>query len=204
MKKYTAKTLEDLLKTAALEKNVSVEELTYYVTEEKSGFLGFGGSVTAEVFAEADVKEFVHAYFSNFFSGLDLPVEINVTVSGNSVRVEIDAENNAIIIGKNGRSLEGLNNLARNVVNSQFKRRFYVNVDVNNYKGSRYAKLKDMAKRIAKTVARTKVTASLDPMPNDERRVIHKELTNFPNVRTESEGKGRDRHLKIVYDENKE
>ena len=35
MKKYTGKTLNDVLNSAAKEKGVSVEELTYFVTEEK-------------------------------------------------------------------------------------------------------------------------------------------------------------------------
>ena len=39
MKKYTGKTLNDVLNSAAKEKGVSVEELTYFVTEEKQGFL---------------------------------------------------------------------------------------------------------------------------------------------------------------------
>ena len=42
MKKYTGKTLNDVLNAAAKEKGVSVEELTYFVTEEKQGFLGIG------------------------------------------------------------------------------------------------------------------------------------------------------------------
>lgn len=56
---YTGKTLDDLLEKAALDKNVSKEELTYYITEEKQGFLGFGASVSAEVFSSVDVQKFV-------------------------------------------------------------------------------------------------------------------------------------------------
>ena len=41
-------------------------------------------------------------------------------------------------------------------------------------------------------------------MPNDERRIIHKELTDMPKIRTESEGSGNRRHIKIVYDDTKE
>lgn len=204
MKAYTAKTLEDLLEKAAQDKNVAVSDLTYYVTEEKPGFLGFGQSVTADVFASQDVVTFLENYLKAFFDGMNINVDLTLNMSGNNIKVEINAENNAILIGKNGRSLEGLNVVARNVVNSQFKRRFFVNLDINNYKNSRYQKLRDLARRVAKTVQRTKVAASLDPMPNDERRIIHKELTNYANIRTESEGSGKSRHLKIIYVANKE
>ena len=45
VKVYTGKNLEELLNSVAAEKGVSVEELTYTVNEEKSGFLGIGGRV---------------------------------------------------------------------------------------------------------------------------------------------------------------
>ncbi|QIK69077.1 KH domain-containing protein [Erysipelothrix sp. HDW6C] len=204
MKQYTAKNLDDLLKQVANEKNVNPDELVYYVIEEKSGFLGIGASVTAEVYALSDVSDFVKAYLQTFFDGMGQAVEISVEQSKSNIRIAINAENNAILIGRGGKSLEGLNLLVKNAVNAQFKRRFFVSLDINNYKNERYQKLKAMAKRIAKQVQRTKVDATLDPMPNDERRTIHKELTEFPNIRTVSEGSGRNRHLKIVYDPNKE
>lgn len=201
---YTGKTLDDILDKVASEKNVEKHELTYYVTEEKQGFLGLGASVTAEVFAPSDVENYVTDYLSNFFEGLSQDVNVTVEVVRNNVNIDLNADNNAILIGKNGRSLQGLNTLMRQVVNSTFKRRFYVMVDINNYKKDRYQKLRNLAVRVANTVIRTKVAASLDPMPNDERRIIHKELSKMDNIKTESEGKGRQRHLKILYDENKE
>lgn len=75
MKKYTGKTLNDVLNSAAKEKGVSVEELTYFVTEEKQGFLGIGASVTAEVYASCDVKEFLFNYIGEFFTGLNQDIE---------------------------------------------------------------------------------------------------------------------------------
>ncbi|AMC94596.1 protein jag [Erysipelothrix larvae] len=204
MKSYTGKTLEDLLQKVADEKNVAVEALTYYVTETKTGFLGIGASVTADVYASCDVEEFVFNYLDTFFKGLGMDVELEVSVNEGKVIANLNAENNAILIGKNGSSLSGLNLLLRNVVSSEFKRRFYVTVDINGYKDNRYHKLRDLAKRVAKTVQRTKVTASLDPMSNDERRVIHKELSGMAHIKTESEGQGRHRHLKVMYVESNE
>lgn len=204
MKLYSAKNLDELLKNVAKEKNVDIESLVYHVVEEKTGFLGIGASVSAEVYAMSDVSEFAKDYIQNFLSGFDIQALIDVEQRGSNLTITIDAENNAILIGRGGKSLEGLGQLLKHVVSAEFKRRFYVRVDINNYKQERYEKLKNMARRIARQVQRSKVDVSLDPMPNDERRVIHKELTDAPNVRTLSEGEGRKRHLKIVYDANKE
>lgn len=203
MKQYTARTLDDLLVQAAKEKDVEKTDLVYYITEEKTGFLGLGASVTAEVFAPQDVVEFIEQYFNSFFEGLGLEVEQNISIKGNQVTVNLNADNNAILIGRNGSSLNGLSNLLRNAVSSKFKRKFFVNLDINNYKQNRYDKLKHMAVRVAKNVQSSKVDAALDPMPNDERRIIHKELSTMENIKTQSEGRGRNRYLKIIYDENK-
>lgn len=204
MKSYTAKTLDDVLKIVAKEKEVSVEELVYHVIEEKAGFLGLGSSVTAEVYALKDVSDFAKSYIDTFLNGFEIQAEVSVEQRGSNLSVSVNAENNAILIGRGGKSLEGLGQLLRQVVSAEFKRRFFVRIDINNYKSDRYEKLKSMAKRIAKQVQRSKIDVSLDPMPNDERRVIHKELTEFAHVRTISEGEGRNRHLKIVFDANKE
>ncbi len=199
MKSYTAKNIEELLKNVATEKNVEIEELTYFITDEKKGLFGLGNSITADVYCLNDVKEFIFEYLGTFFTNLNLEMEIEIVQENDTFKVMLNTENNAILIGKNGQTLQSINTVVRNATNSIFKHRFQILVDINNYKESRYEKLTAMAKRIAKTVQRTKVSATLDPMPNDERKVIHQVLTNYTNIKTESEGEGKDRHLKIVY-----
>ena len=59
VKVYTGKNLEELLKSVAAEKGVAVEDLTYTVKEEKSGFLGIGGKVEAENYFSKEIEEFL-------------------------------------------------------------------------------------------------------------------------------------------------
>ena len=134
MKKYTGKTLNDVLNAAAKEKGVSVEELTYFVTEEKQGFLGIGASVTAEVYASCDVKEFLFNYIGEFFTGLNQDVEIEIFDEDGGYRIMLNAENNAVIISKNGQTLHALNTVVRGAVNSAFRKRFKIMNDINHYK----------------------------------------------------------------------
>ena len=56
MKTYTSKNLEELLKEAAADKGVNVEDLTYTILEETSGFLGLGSKVTASVYCDNDIS----------------------------------------------------------------------------------------------------------------------------------------------------
>ncbi len=202
-KQYSGKHLQDLLATVAAEKGISVEELHYEVIEEKSGFLGFGNKVVIEAFALQDVISFVVEYVKTFFEGLHMPIEIETSMEGPRIKVMLNAENNAILIGRGGETLKAINIVVRSVTSSYFKHRYDILVDINGYKEDRYRKVTDLAKRVAKSVQRTRTDAVLDPMPNDERKVIHQVLSEMKNIRTESEGERSQRRLRIIFDPNK-
>ena len=61
-----------------------------------------------------------------------------------------------------------------------------------------------MAIRVAKDVRRTKIDATLDPMPADERKAIHNALANMEDITTQSTGEGATRRLQILYSPGKE
>lgn len=204
MRKYEGKSLEEAIAKAAVENKCEVEDVTYFVTEEKAGMFGLGTKVTIEAYVLADVQKFIEDYLKQFFDGLEIDIEITVGLEDNTYKINLNSDNNAILIGKNGTTLKAINNVVRAATNANFKKRFYMLVDINNYKIERYEKLKSIAKREASKVRKTKIDVLLDPMPNDERKVIHQVLTDFDNIRTISEGEGYKRRLRIVYSESKE
>ncbi len=199
MKSYTGKTLEEVLNKVAQEKNSSVEDITYTIVEEKAGFLGMGKEVTISAYTKADIKDFIYEYLMRYFDGIAMDMAIEMEEDNNFYKVTLNGANNGIIIGKNGQTLQAINTVLKSAVSGYFKKRVSVLVDVNGYKDKKYKKECFVAQRIAKTVVRTKTDAILDPMPNDERKAIHNYLSNFPHVKTVSEGEGNQRRLKIKY-----
>ena len=214
MKQYTGKSLEDILESIASEKKCRKEDITYNVLEEdKGGLFGFGKSVTIEAFTAQDVKEFIFDYLGNYFTELNQGVSIEIIIEHNKekenellYRVILDAENNAIVIGKGGQTLRAISTVLKAATNATFKKRINVIIDVNHYKEDRYKKVKAIARREAINVVKSHIDCELDPMPNDERKVIHQYLQDFKNVSTVSIGEGLKRHLVIKYtpEENKE
>ena len=95
---------------------------------------------------------YTHLYIGEFFTGLNQDVEIEIFEEDGGYRIMLNAENNAVIIGKNGQTLQALNTVVRGAVNSAFRKRFSVMIDINHYKEERYEKVKSIAGRIAKTV----------------------------------------------------
>ena len=196
MKQYTGRTLDEVLNSIANDQGCNVEDITYNVLEEeKGGLFGLHRSITIEAFTSKDVKEFIFDYLGAYFTELNQGVAIEIIVDKN----RDDAENNAIIIGKNGQTLRAISTVLKAAVNATFKKRINVVIDVNHYKEDRYKKVKAIARREAINVAKTHVDCELDPMPNDERKVIHQYLQDFKNVSTVSIGEGAKRHLCIKY-----
>lgn len=203
VKVYTGKNLDDLLKSVAAEKGVAVEELTYTVKEEKAGFLGIGGKVEAEVYCSKDIEAFLKAYLERFFENIEMQAEVTVENDDGFYRIQINAENNAVLIGKNGTALQSLNTIVKAAASSEFRKRVGVLIDINGYKQEKYHKVCALAMRVAKDVRRTKTDAILDPMPADERKAVHNHLADMDCITTESEGEGNHRRLKIMYTPDK-
>lgn len=73
----------------------------------------------------------------------------------------------------------------------------FVFVDINNYRKNREDLIVKLAKAAAKKSAGEKKMISLPAMNAYERRLVHSELAMHPDIKTESEGEGKDRHVVI-------
>ena len=146
MKRYEAKTREAVLALAAQDKNVKEEDLIYYIIEEKTGgFLGIGNKVIIEAFVMEEVGTFIHDYLSRFFDNIGLKTEVTVKqIDNHSFNVNISSENNAILIGKAGQTMQSLATVVKAATNAEFKRKINVSIDINGYKESRFEKLEQM------------------------------------------------------------
>lgn len=215
MKQYTGKSVDEILENIASSQQCAKEDVVYNVLEEKKHLLGIGNTILVEAFTPLDVKEFIFEYLGAYFTELNQGVAIEIIIektkdeSANLYRVILDAENNAIIIGKNGQTLRAISNVLKAATNATFKKHINLIIDVNHYKEDRYRKVKGIASKVAREVVKSHVDAELDPMPNDERKVIHQYLQDFKGVTTVSIGEGAKRHLVIKYqpsesEENKE
>ena len=48
-------------------------------------------------------------------------------------------------------------------------------------------------------ITRAKADLKLDPMPADERKVMHQEIAKMDHLKTESKGEGKNRYMTISY-----
>lgn len=196
MKKYQAKTIDEAVEMAAQELGILPSDVNFAVQEEKKGLFK---KVTIEVYELSDAIEFAEEYLKNVTAALGIQSETTTVLKDDIIRISLNSDHNPILIGKNGKTLQALNELARLAVSSKFKKRFRILLDINDYKDGKYSRVAFAARKAAKEVQKTKMDATLEPMPADERRVVHNALANFSHIKTESAGEGHHRAVVIKY-----
>lgn len=196
-RRFTAKTVQDAVNLACQELNVTVDELNYEVISETKTF--FTKRAEIECYTIAMVQEYIEGYVRRFISEMGFEVETVSYLQDGRIYCNINTSNNSILIGKAGVILRAINFIVKNAVSTTYKKRIELSVDINGYKEERYKKVASMARKLGKQVLRTKADIKLDPMPADERKVMHQELSRFEHIKTESHGEGKNRHMVISY-----
>ena len=72
-------------------------------------------------------------------------------------------------------------------------------VDVNEYRAKQIKDLQNKALMMAERARSFQYDVELSPMSSYERLIIHTALSDAPNVKTESQGEGRNRRVVIRY-----
>jgi spoIIIJ-associated protein len=102
------------------------------------------------------------------------------------------------LIGRRGETLAALQYITRLILSKQFGHSVDLVVDVQGHKQRRDDQLRRMARRMAEQAAERQRVMTLEPMPANERRIIHLELRDHPDVVTESVGEGTHRKVTII------
>ena len=197
MKIYQGKTPEEALKVASEELGKPVEELIYSVEDKKVGI--FNKKYVVDVYELPDIIKYAEDYILQVIDAFGIESTVNSRLDDDIIRITIDSSHNPILIGNGGKTLQALNELVKVAVSNHFRHKFRILLDVNGYKDKKYDKLAKMARRIAHEVQKSKTTYTFDPMPADERRVIHNACSGMKNIKTESIGEGSHRQLQIIY-----
>jgi spoIIIJ-associated protein len=112
--------------------------------------------------------------------------------------LDVQGSNLGVLIGRKGETLAALQYVVNLMVNKDIGQWTRVLVDVGGYRRRREESLEGLAQRIAYRVAQSHRAVTLEPMPPNERRVIHMVLRDNPDVVTESSGEGEARKVTIL------
>lgn len=202
----TGKNVEESLKNALKELNVTEDKVEYNVVEEGSrGLFNLIGSKPAKIVVTVKRDYVLEAktFLRSVLDSMDIKAEIRIVEEDNVLNINLLGPKMGVIIGYRGETLDSLQYLVSLVVNKghdiPYKR---VVLDTENYRGKREETLKRLADKTAYKVRKSGRPFKLEPMNPYERRVIHSALQGNSTVYTYSEGE--EPYRRIVVDIRKE
>ncbi len=189
------------------------------LSEGRSGFLGFGGG---EARVRVVPRDSGRAGFVAQPAGEDVDIAVEVLenllrLMGITANVKVRApetpgdgvglvqavldvygDDLGILIGRRGQTLASLQYLVNLIAGRRLRARTTFGIDVEGYRRRREESLKGLALRMAERVKTTGHSVTLEPMPPNERRIIHLALAKDPKVVTVSIGEGESRKVAIT------
>jgi spoIIIJ-associated protein len=114
------------------------------------------------------------------------------------VLVDVHGDDLSILIGKRSETLNALQYITSLIVCKELERSVSVIIDIEGYRNRRAGQIRQLAHRMAEQAIKTGRRQTLEPMPANERRIVHIELRDHPNVTTESFGEEPHRKVTIV------
>ena len=203
------KTVDEAIQSALEQLGVSEDQVEVVVLKKgRSGVLGMGVEearikvrllpVASE---KADVVRVAKDVLERLIEVMGVTAGVSVAQSPDGelpVVLNIEGDDLGILIGRRGQTLGALQYIVRLIVAEKLKMWVPINVDVAGYKKRRYESLENLALRIAEQVKRSRRLITLEPMPADERRIIHLALADNPDVTTQSMGEGEMRKVSIL------
>jgi spoIIIJ-associated protein len=115
-----------------------------------------------------------------------------------AILVDITGKDLSILIGKRSETLNALQYISRLIVSKELGENVTLIIDVEGYRSRRERQLRQLANRMADQAIKTGRKQTLEPMPPNERRIIHMELRENSSVTTESYGEEPHRKVTII------
>ena len=134
MRQFIGKTKEDALNKAAAELNVPVENIYVDSVVEHKGLFGRIKNVEITCYSDAMVVEFVVKYLKNIIESMGIEVTLTPSYTDGLIRIKLSTNHNSILIGKDGETLQALNEICRSAANATFKKRVRVLLDITKQK----------------------------------------------------------------------
>ena len=144
---FEGKNKIDAIAKAASELKCNEDDLIVEILEENVGIVK---KVTRiRVVKLSELTNFIKDKIKEITSLMNLDVNLEVRRRENSLTIKMFSDNNNILIGKGGKTVESLQTIIRTTVSNLVETPLSIVLDVENYKEKRVKHLEFLARRIA-------------------------------------------------------
>ncbi len=214
MQEFEGKTEKEAIDNAINALGLNREEIDIEIVENKKSFLFGGGKVKIKVHLseeddltevlepEEDSEKKLIAYLSGIINRMGFEAQVSILFrEENKLGLDIESENAAVMIGRQGKTLDAFQLLLNIYAGRIGKKRIKVVVDAEGYRQRRENQLVRIANRTADQVRKSRGSRLLEAMNPFERRLIHTTLSPVENIETISEGEGLFKKIRVFYKE---
>ena len=135
---------------------------------------------------------------AGFLERIGVKAEVDVVLEESNLHIEVKGDQEGILIGRHGRTLESFQFLINRMVNKRLETPVRIVLDINDYRKRKTENLKKMAIRVGEKVKSEGHPLTIGPFDAHDRRLIHITLKGDPTVRTESLGEGKLKKITII------
>lgn len=136
-------------------------------------------------------------FLNDVFEGASFDLRSSVGEAESGCLLNIEGADASLLLNEGGELLEALQHLLNQVYGRVLPKGERIVCDVDNFRSTREAELRAMARHAAGRVRATGIAFTFGPMLPNERRVIHLSLAEEGDLHTESVGEGNARRLKV-------
>ena len=192
--KYEGKNIENLKKECLEELNTN--EIYFYETEEVGLFKG--KKILLAITKDEIIKQ-IKDFIKELSTKMNIEINSEIRIENENINVLLVTDNNNIMIGKDGKTLNAIQIILRQYMSDLNKFGLRIIVDVGNYKNKRLKNLEREVGIICHEVLKTKVEVKLDPMNSYERRKVHSIVSEFPELESISYGEDPNRYTVVKF-----
>ena len=172
----------------------------YKETTEKTGI-----PTSLETVVPSQLLEITRLTLEELLERMGITAQVTTSFEDNPdnrsrliTKADIHGKDLSILIGKNAETLNALQFITSLIVCKELGQAITLHLDVEGYRQRREQQLRQLAHRLADQAIKTGRKQALEPMPANERRIIHIELRENPQVSTESIGEEPRRKITIL------
>ena len=144
------------------------------------------------------VEDVAH-YLIDVMEAYLVDVTIDVEDMDDLIIFHINTDKPGLVIGKHGKIINSLETLAQILTHSHVRKRVAVEVNVGDYRERREQTLEKLAERTADQVTVEREDVTLSPLPARERKIIHRCLSKYSHIKTQSQGRDPHRYMVVSY-----
>lgn len=140
----------------------------------------------------------IHETAAELLNKLGVTAPFTITETEEGIELAIETEENGMLIGYHGETLEGLQLILGLIVAKKLGNFVRISIEIGEYKKKRMEYLESLIAQTKERVIATSEPVALPNLKAWERRYVHTLLKDDDEVISQSEGEGRERTLSIL------